>query len=285
MSLRSEAIVSHAVVKTNMDFAFVDELLWRFQRAQPGQEQLLTIGGKGSLGSLVELSLAARVYSQVGRLLRISDSDAQVLKLLGGTSVIGSEYGARAGHFPTARRNIENDAVWEHWCMRLQAAAEAVGFPKRLAQGLVGATIELVDNIEEHSEQSGTGLVAYRAENSSVELVIADAGIGVLSSLRKSQVYSGLIDGGVALRLACTDGQTRSSDPRHGYGISQVFRALAGLSGSIRFRSGDHALTIEGDRLSLEGKVVIAQRAQFPGLTVSIRCRAPHWAEPATNLS
>jgi hypothetical protein len=52
-----------------------------------------------------------------------------------------------------------------------------------------------------------------------------------------------------------------------------LFRKLAGHGGEVRFRSGDHALMISSDQISLDAKASVIQRPLLPGLTVSVLCR------------
>ena len=55
----------------------------------------------------------------------------------------------------------------------------------------------------------------------------------------------------------------------HGYGIGQLFRALAHHAAELRFRSGDHALRLWGDAPSLTGQVELAQKAWLDGLVLA----------------
>ena len=144
----------------------------------------------------------------------------------------------------------------------------------------MGALGELQDNIFEHSGRPATGLVAYGAGNGAFEFVVADAGRGVLASLRENPEFARLADSGVALRVAASDGASRyARSTGHGYGISQLFRALAHHSARLRFRSGDHALRVWGDAPSLAGHVELAQKAWLDGLTITIHC-TPGQARP-----
>ena len=60
-----------------------------------------------------------------------------------------------------------------------------------------------------------------------------------------------------------------------GYGIGQLFRALAHDTAELRFRSGDHAQRLWGDAPSLTGQEELAQKAWLDGLSISIR-RGPN---------
>ena len=95
----------------------------------------------------------------------------------------------------------------------------------------------------------------------------------MLASLRENPEFSLLADSGAALRVAASDGASRH--PRntgHGYGIGQLFRALAHDAAELRFRSGDHALRLWGDAPSLIGQVELAQKAWLDGLIITVRC-------------
>jgi hypothetical protein len=137
----------------------------------------------------------------------------------------------------------------------------------------MGALGELLDNVFEHSGRPESGVVVYAANNGAFEFVVADAGRGVLASLRENPEFSRLPDSGAALRVAVSDGASRHArSTGHGYGIGQLFRALAHDAAELRFRSGDHALRLWGDAPSLTGQVELAQKAWLDGLTITVRC-------------
>ena len=111
------------------------------------------------------------------------------------------------------------------------------------------------------------------AKAGTFEFVVADAGRGVLASLRENPEFTHLADCGAALRFAAADGASRHiSESGHGYGIGQLFRALAHHNAELRFRSGDHALRIWGDAPSLTGQMELFHKAWLDGLTVTVRC-------------
>ncbi len=133
------------------------------------------------------------------------------------------------------------------FCSAAQKAATAAGFPKSVARQLAAALGEMLDNIYLHSKMSVTGLAAFDAHAQRFEFVVADGGIGILRSLRECDEYSGLSDHGDALDVALRDGCSRyGTGTNHGHGFSPLFVGLSNLNGSLRFRSGDHALTIDG---------------------------------------
>jgi hypothetical protein len=137
----------------------------------------------------------------------------------------------------------------------------------------MGAAGELVGNISEHSGAADTGIVAYRAGRDGFEFAVADGGVGVLESLNSCPDYKSLTDHGAALRLALTDGVSRfGPSAGRGHGFRPIFVGLANLSGLLRFRSGDHALVIDGQAIDMMAAKT-AQKVPINGFTASVSCR------------
>ena len=131
---------------------------------------------------------------------------------------------------------------------------------------------ELESNIHEHVESREPGVVAYRAEAGAFEFVVSDQGVGILESLRSNVEYARLADAGVALRAALTEGVSRyGTGSGRGFGFKPIFTGLIDLYAELRFRSGDHAVTMDGI-----GPVVatarIEQKAPLRGFFASVRC-------------
>lgn len=188
----------------------------------------------------------------------------------------GLDMGNRTGAFPLGTLGASGDDTdaWRLWLSRADQAARAVGFPDRTAAEMIGALGELEDNVFRHSEAFETGLVAYAASTHGFEMVVTDAGRGVLASLKANPDYAHLQDSGEALRLSLADGESRlGRDSGSGYGMGQMFRALATNDGDLRFRSGDHALEVRGHSPSLQGEVKLSHVPDAAGLTVSVLCR------------
>ncbi|MDB5601879.1 MAG: hypothetical protein JWN71_3923 [Xanthobacteraceae bacterium] len=166
----------------------------------------------------------------------------------------------------------EEPDEWFNFCQSMQKAATKFGFPLRNAQELVAGVRELVSNIRDHSGAPNTGLAAYSFRQRELELLIADEGMGVLKSLRTSPEFHALRDSGEALRAALTDGNSRfGKESGHGGGFRDLFHGLLNLSSSLRFRSGDHALTIDGVSPGL-AQARIRQKTQLSGFVISILC-------------
>jgi len=258
-------------------FEAADDLLWQAGAGRLPQLPPLTLVRSGLIGPLVELAIA-----------RIATPDAyygvtveppifhQVERALADGAISGAGAHDRAGVFPLRRFDLSagaDNAACDQWTNHAENAGVAAGLPRGLVTGLMGAIGELQDNVFEHSGRPASGLLAYGASNGAFELVVADAGRGVLASLCENPEFAHLSDSGAALRVAASDGASRySRSTGHGYGIGQLFRALAHHAAELRFRSGDHALRLWGDAPSLTGQVELAQKAWLDGLVVSVRC-------------
>ena len=177
------------------------------------------------------------------------------------------------GFFRAAHQGSFGNGRWTGFLMDAQRAARDIAqLSGTIPSKLVAAIAELLDNIHEHSNASSTGIVAFQAKDDLFEFVVADQGVGILKSLQSSNEYSALTDHGTALELALTDGVSRFGDSgQRGLGFRSIFVGLANLHGSLRFRSGDHALTIDGltpNRLMAQ----LAQKIEIDGFFVSVTC-------------
>jgi hypothetical protein len=160
---------------------------------------------------------------------------------------------------------------WTDFAIRGKKAATAAGFAPDMAGQLFGAIGELRGNIE-HSENAGSGYIAYDATSGHFEFVVADSGIGVLKSLRTHPHYAYVKDAGTALNLALTEGVSRHYDEKdRGKGFRPIFIGLANASEHVRFCSGDHTRELKRTH---DRRVIAAtrQKAVLPGFFCSVRC-------------
>lgn len=264
--------------RVSATFEAADDLLWQ---AVAGRLLLLppvTLVRSGFVGPLVELAIGRMATPDAYRRIAIKPPIFhQIERALADGKISGAGAYDRAGVFPLSRFNPSTgnagNLLWIQWAKHAENAAIGAGLPKGLAEGLMGALGELQDNIFEHSGKPDSGLIAYGASNGGFEFVVADAGRGVLASLRKNPEFAYLSDSGAALRVAASDGVSRHSrETGRGYGIGQLFRALAHHAAELRFRSGDHALRVWGNAPSLTGQVELVQKAWLDGLTITVRC-------------
>jgi hypothetical protein len=259
------------------DFDTADELLFAAENAQLPDLGPVRVQRSGQIGPLVELVRSQRRYPEAFASVVLEPPFVATIEAaLHREAVSGTEKDSRAGVFPLRQLGPDGERsdLWQLWASRADQAALAVGFPARVAAEIVGALGELQDNVFRHSEASPTGLVAFAARPGSFEVVVSDGGVGVLKSLRSNPDYSNLGDAGAALRIAIADGESRfGRDSGCGFGMGQMFRALANHDGELRFRSDDHALEVRGHSPSLQGLVQLRQKAALPGLTISVLCR------------
>lgn len=180
----------------------------------------------------------------------------------------------RMGFIRAVRRGPDGDNWLIAFLMDAQRAARDVAsLPGGTPGQLAGAMEELENNIHEHSDAANTGLLAFRATPGAFEFVVADRGVGILASLRRCSTYTAAVnDHGKALESALTDGISRfGSESGRGHGFRPIFIGLANLHGSLRFRSGDHALLIDGTSPNLT-TAQLAQKPPLDGFFASISC-------------
>ncbi len=170
--------------------------------------------------------------------------------------------------------NPENDELnaFEFGTAAGKAANEA-GFSKRVSGQLEAAILEMIDNIYLHSTLPETGVAAFQCRPGCFEFVVLDRGIGILKSLQKCTDFSQLSDHGDALQTALTDGYSRfGADSKHGHGFRPLFIGLSNLNGALRFRTGDHALTIDGrDPISIPWAKIA--KPKIAGFLASVSCQ------------
>ena len=184
---------------------------------------------------------------------------------------------SQSGHFGFIRTQRASDK-WEitsvDFLMKVQRAAQETSkLPGTIPGQMAAAILELAGNIEEHSAAPETGIIAFRGTTGVFEFVVADRGIGILSSLRGSPEFLTLDDHGRAMELALTDGVSRFQDSRRGHGFRPIFQGLTNLNGYLRFRSGDHAIIMDGTTPSL-ATAQLAQKPYFTGFFTSVMCKA-----------
>lgn len=154
----------------------------------------------------------------------------------------------------------------------MHKAAKAAGFGNAAAL-LVAALGELIGNVVDHSQAMESGVAAFLGRPGLFEFVVADGGIGALCSLRQSPDFGHLADEGQALTEMIEPGVSRfSADLGHGNGFRPIFERLADMQGQLRFRSGDHALTLHGQFGNRVARQV-SQRPRLRGFLAAVTCK------------
>src|SRR5437588_3462484 len=165
-----------------------------------------------------------------------------------------------------------DDPNWIAFCLRLMYAGIQAGLSKEFSQALAGTFEEMTGNLLEHSEHSRSGIVGYRHNAGEFEYVVADAGIGVLKSLRGHPDYSWLSDAGEALETAVSSGESRHGRRQlRGFGFDRLMYDIAQRNSYRRFRSGDHSYSIDGTRPTPLKKT--QHCSHFQGFLISVISR------------
>jgi hypothetical protein len=262
-----------------LTFDVVDDLVAAHLRGKLSRSQAETSFAPSRVGPLIELSFEAE-SGRYGPLVESGWLDAftqaDLRAALRSARDVWLDGMQHRGFLRTVLDPLKNcdDPARTQFLMAARKSAEAVGFPSATAQSLAAAIREMESNIHEHSERAATGIVVFQARPSDFEFVVAAAGVGILATLREAPEFKQLSDHGRALHAALQEGVSRygrSGD--HGNGFRDLFRGLGDLNAELRFRSGDHALTISG-RPDLR-RAVLAQKAEFQGFLASVRCRMP----------
>lgn len=267
-------------VKQELTFRILDDLALGVQRGRANSSTVLPMFCVGDIGPLVELLLYTRshrpiVPSLVGlplfRRVQALREAVQPSKRGRPIYLTDERTGRSAGFIATAHRS-QTGLPWDDFCLKARIAAGQAGLEPTEARALVGALIEIEENVHLHSQRVDDGVVAFSASPGRFEIVVGDSGIGVLSSLRSHPDYAGLADAGTALRLALENGHSRyGRDSGHGLGFNALFVGLAALKAELRFRSDDHALTIAGTGPSLVSATTL-QRPPLQGFMASVVC-------------
>ena len=258
-----------------LTYAALDDLAFAESRGRLGGDVPKYV--VSDLGPIIEMVQLART----GLLplptsvpwLRLNGSEGLLQAALGSADGWLSSQSGQVGMLKC--KLMESDPKrWTAFRLEAHKAGLSAGFSSETVSRLMGAMGEIVDNVTEHSEAASTGVVVFGARSGLFEFVVADSGVGTLASLKSNPEYAHLRDEGDALQCALTDGESRfGKAARRGTGFSQLFKSLATLSASLRFRSGDHALTMAGKSPTLVNAHV-AKKPRASGFFTSVRCMA-----------
>jgi hypothetical protein len=164
-----------------------------------------------------------------------------------------------------------SDALATEFVIKAKAAAKKVGASDRLAAELTAALHEMFTNIFEHSHAMDTGFAVFDGTDASFDFAVADSGVGLLRSLRSNVRFRALASHDEALRLALAPGVSRFEEPGRGFGFNRLFVGLANRNCALRFRTGDHVLSINGLSPSLD-KANAAQKVELQGFLMNVSC-------------
>lgn len=160
---------------------------------------------------------------------------------------------------------------WTEFRIRVRQSAKVVGFSSEKAIGIAASFGEMADNAVVHSNSPVGILAGYQATAGAITCCVVDVGDGVLASLRTNDAYHDLKTHKDAIRKALEAGVTRFSDGG-GLGFYRVFKSLAAMWGTLRFRSGEGCVTMDGNDFEADHGTddFVLNRA---GFQVTICCR------------
>lgn len=269
-----------------LSVALVEEIHWAVVRGKPVADVVAGLQG-ATLSGLLEYGCLRRTCGD-GAIpplpVKITESDlGKALKAV--RSVLGVR--ANGSQKPSFRRHDpqpaefhvlsgEKDIVsddWVNFANRFDASARSVGHSFDAAARLHSALDEMAENAVIHA-QAPAILVGYHVLPGKALFCVADVGIGVLASLQKNAAYRDLHLHGDAIRSALQDGVTSCSpgDGGGGFGFRKVFNSLTDQWGSLRFRSGEACLTMDGTDLDTNLGAV-RQTPVLLGFQVTVCCR------------
>lgn len=274
-----------------LTYQLVADVGFNISRARRDPLQTIRLCQPQSLGPLIELTLLLQTNDVPTQQLRSALSRTRTLDAMIQGAILGShswqdERRAVAvvscEGSPTLDPTLSQFGVheaseryldrWSKFARHLELCSERCGLSRKTAQGLAGVVQELQDNIFEHSCRPSTGLVGFRQDVGAIEVVVADAGVGVLGGFRQVGETT-LNDHSEALRAVVYDNESRfEKRSGHGSGLRQIFGQLATLRGDLRFRTGDVSLGIYGNNFTID-TIEESIEASFEGFLVSILIR------------
>lgn len=251
------------------------------QRAASGAD-LPQIAFDGcSLPAALELACAMREWERGG----LSKPLDLVRKWARTDELIGEAVSALSGHRTRIGLNEAPEVEFSPLGTRESLDEEAFGFFDRfrrtlnlngkfghLSRSIAMAMREMADNAIQHSgadeHHPAAGAMAYEVREGAATFTVVDIGRGVLQSLRTNPEWSGLSNEPDALDAAVRSAASRRQGQGAGTGFSALHRALADLSGRLRFSSGGAVLKYEGGGISRVA--ARATRHPLPGFQVSV---------------
>lgn len=262
-------------------FSDVDDLLREAAHGRLRGHGSIVIENSGRIGPLIELFAGAQQFPSEYKSISFAGAFASKASEAWATGQpFGGGYNDQAGAFPLPLENpIETrDPAWEQWLLHAETTAKKRGLPSGAVASLVAALVEMQDNVYQHSGAAQTGLVAYAVTDQSFEFVVADRGMGVLETLRQNPDYAHLPDAGAALTEAIRPGVSRFPVASgRGQGFVQLCRSMVTHRAELRFRSGDHALTLCPTDDPLNGHQRLSHTSALSGTMISAiwRTEAP----------
>ncbi len=208
------------------------------------------------LGAALELAAAATldrdptIRSLVDAWSRRDERLDGAQRAFAGISTNAEPWSAPTLEFGALRNAGDLIAMQGRFFDRFTRSLKTHGFD-HLAAGIAKSLFDMADNVIQHSgndtAHAAVGAVGYEVGDRCCVFAIADVGRGVLASLVTNPSWSKLTSAADALDAAVRQGASRRVGQGPGQGFSELHRALADLSGTLRFATGEAILKLEGD--------------------------------------
>lgn len=169
-----------------------------------------------------------------------------------------------------ARNSLDDQAAG--FFHRFTSSLDRHGRFSTLSRAISTAMMEMADNAIQHSgadeHHPAPGAMGYAVSKGAAVFSVVDGGRGVLASLSTNPTWAKLDTTKEALEAAIMHAASRRAGQGAGRGFSDLHKALADLSGKLRFASGDAVLKLEGER---DARVVAwASRPISAGFQLSV---------------
>lgn len=117
-------------------------------------------------------------------------------------------------------------------------------------QALSYCFYEILDNVLTHSERKcGTAIMSYIPEASKIQILVADDGIGIATSLRTNPTYADISESD-AVRHCIDDGVTDGKGM--GFGLYSTSRLIKNVGITLEIHSGGSKLLYDGVNIRME---------------------------------
>jgi len=208
------------------------------------------------LGAALELAAAATLDRDPTICSLVDDWSCEDERLDGaqrafaGISTEAEPWSAPTLEFGALRNATDLMAMQGTFFDRFARSLKTHGFD-HLADGIAKSLFDMADNVIQHSgndtAHAALGAVGYEVGHRRCAFAVADIGRGVLESLATNPSWSELTSAADALDAAVRRGASRRVGQGPGQGFTELHRALADLSGTLRFATGEAILKLEGD--------------------------------------
>jgi hypothetical protein len=257
-----------------LDFRALDDVAFAAERGKLDNIPATYRLRAGRIGPLLELLHLQRsgLLPSDPHWLEVGDLTDLRAAIIAGRAAWAAEGATRVSMMKLAPLAMSNE--WTVFAMEARRVAVFAGFDISWAGQLIAAIRELENNIRDHSGAVESAYIAIRASLGIFEFVVADAGKGVLETLREAADFVNLTSDGDALRATLSEGVSRFGvNKGRGFGYAPLFTGLVNRRATLRFRSGCGSLVMDGVTPALPS-AQIGVKPRCSGLFISVCCFA-----------